>query len=68
MTEYQYDKRGYLSSVTEHDGDSVSYTYDASRLLSSVTNDEGTTSFAWDILTGDGVVISAESGGETTDK
>ena len=43
MTEYQYDKRGYLSSVTEPDGDTVSYTYDTYGNRASMTYPDGET-------------------------
>ena len=42
------------------------YTYNANGLLSSVTNKDGTTDLTWDILMGDGVVISASINGEET--
>ena len=43
VTEYQYDKRGYLSSVTEPDGDTVSYTYDTYGNRASMTYPDGET-------------------------
>ena len=88
MTEYQYDDASRLLSVTQPNGDTVSYaynglnllesytgedgyteryTYNADRLLSSATTPEATTSLTWDILYGDGVVISETTGKNSTD-
>ena len=65
-TRYTYNALNRLESYTGADGYSESYTYNADGLLSTVTNDVGTTSFVWDILYGDGVVLTTETNGETT--
>ena len=50
------------------DGENTeSYTYNAAGLLSTVNTNTSTTSLTWDILYGDGVVISSVKDGETTD-
>ncbi|MBQ8935122.1 MAG: hypothetical protein IJ049_01780 [Oscillospiraceae bacterium] len=56
-----------MQSYTGEDGYTETYTYNANRLLSSVTTPEATTKLTWDILYGDGVVISETSGKSTTD-
>ena len=65
-TRYTYNALNRLESYTGADGYSESYTYNTDGLLSTVTNDNGTTSFVWDILYGDGVVLTTETNGETT--
>ena len=66
-TRYTYNALNLLQSYTGEDGYTETYTYNANRLLSSVTTPEATTSLTWDILYGDGVVISETTGKNTTD-
>ena len=66
-TRYAYNALNLLQSYTGEDGYTETYTYNANRLLSSVTTPEATTSLTWDILYGDGVVISETTGKNTTD-
>ena len=66
-TRYTYNALNLLQSYTGEDGYTETYTYNANRLLSSVTTPEATTSLTWDILYGDGVVISETTGKKTTD-
>ncbi len=62
---YSYNALNLLESWT--DGEySESYSYNAEGLLSSISNAEGTTNLTWDILMGDGMVISAETNGVET--
>ena len=64
-TRYTYNALNLLESWT--DGEySESYSYNAEGLLSSISNAEGTTNLTWDILMGEGVVISAETNGVET--
>ena len=63
--ENSYNELGLLESWT--DGEySESYSYNAEGLLSSISNAEGSTNLTWDILMGEGVVISAETNGVET--
>ena len=66
-TRYTYNALNLLQSYTGEDGYTETYTYNADRLLSSVTTPETTTNLTWDILYGDGVVISETTGKATTD-
>ncbi len=66
-TRYTYNALNLLQSYTGEDGYTETYTYNANRLLSSVTTPESTTNLTWDILYGDGVVISETTGKKTTD-
>ena len=65
-TRYAYNALNLLQSYTGEDGYTETYTYNADRLLSSVTTPEATTNLTWDILYGDGVVISETTGKNTT--
>ena len=65
-TRYTYNALNLLQSYTGEDGYTETYTYNANRLLSSVTTPESTTNLTWDILYGDGVVISETTGKNTT--
>ena len=65
-TRYTYNALNLLQSYTGEDGYSETYTYNADCLLSSVTTPEATTSLTWDILNGDGVVLSETTGKTTT--
>ena len=62
---YAYNALNLLQSWTDGEH-SETYTYNANGLLNTITNAEGTTSLTWDILMGDGVVISASINGEET--
>ena len=66
-TRYAYSALNLLQSYTDEDGYTETYTYNADRLLSSVTTPEAATNLTWDILYGDGVVISETTGKNTTD-
>ena len=64
-TRYTYNALNLLESWT--DGEyGESYSYNAEGLLSSISSAEGTTNLTWDILMGEGVVISAETNGVET--
>ena len=64
---YAYNALGLLAKLTREDGYTEAYTYNANRLLSSIkTSEDLTTTLTWDILYGDGVVISAAQNGKTT--
>ena len=64
---YAYNALNLLQSFTREDGYSETYTYNANRLLSEIrTNEDLTTTLTWDILYGDGVVISADQNGKST--
>ena len=64
---YAYNALNLLESFTREDGYTETYSYNANRLLSSVTTSEDlTTTLTWDILYGDGVVISAAQNGKST--
>ncbi|MBQ7697498.1 MAG: RHS repeat-associated core domain-containing protein, partial [Paludibacteraceae bacterium] len=63
---YTYNALGLLAQFTREDGYTEDYTYNANRLLSGVTNKDGTTALTYDILYGDGVVISENHSGEQT--
>ena len=64
---YAYNALNLLESFTREDGYSETYTYNANRLLSTIkTSEDLTTTLTWDILYGDGVVISAAQNGEST--
>ena len=64
---YAYNALGLLSQFTREDGYTETYTYNANRLLSEIrTSEDLTTALTWDILYGDGVVISATQNGEET--
>ena len=66
LVSYTYNALNLLEQWT--DGESnESYTYNAAGLLSTVKTNTSTTTLTWDILTGDGVVISAENNGTVTD-
>ena len=65
---YAYNALNLLSHFTREDGYTETYAYNANRLLSEIRTGEGlTTALSWDILNGDGVVLSAAQNGETTD-
>ena len=64
---YAYNALNLLQSVIREDGYTETYTYNANRLLSTIkTSEDLTTTLTWDILYGDGVVISAAQNGEST--
>ena len=64
---YAYNALGLLAKLTREDGYTEAYTYNANRLLSSIkTSEDLTTALTWDILYGDGVVISTDQNGKTT--
>ena len=64
---YAYNALNLLQSFTREDGYTETYTYNANRLLSEIrTSEDLTTTLTWDILYGDGVVISAAQNGQTT--
>ena len=64
---YAYNALGLLSRFTREDGYTETYRYNTNRLLSTVTtSDNLTTALTWDILYGDGVVISENRNGEQT--
>ena len=64
---YTYNALNLLQSFTREDGYSESYSYNANRLLSEIRTGDGlTTALTWDILYGDGVVISAAQNGKQT--
>ena len=64
---YTYNALGLLAKFTREDGYTEAYTYNANRLLSSIkTSEDLTTALTWDILYGDGVVISADKNGQAT--
>ncbi len=64
---YAYNALNLLESFTREDGYTENYSYNANRLLSEIrTNEDLTTTLTWDILYGDGVVISAAQNGQTT--
>lgn len=64
---YAYNALNLLQSFTREDGYSETYTYNANRLLSEIrTSEDLTTALTWDILYGDGVVISTDQNGQTT--
>ena len=64
---YAYNALNLLQSFTREDGYTETYTYNANRLLSTIkTSEDLTTTLTWDILYGDGVVISAAQNGQTT--
>ena len=64
---YAYNALNLLQSFTREDGYSETYTYNANRLLSEIrTSEDLTTTLTWDILYGDGVVISADQNGKST--
>ena len=64
---YAYNALNLLESFTREDGYSETYTYNTNRLLSEIrTSEDLTTTLTWDILYGDGVVISADQNGQTT--
>ncbi len=64
---YAYNALNLLQSFTREDGYTETYTYNANRLLSEIrTSEDLTTTLTWDILYGDGVVISAAKNGQTT--
>ena len=64
---YAYNALNLLESFTREDGYSETYSYNANRLLSSITTGEDlTTTLTWDILYGEGVVISAAQNGQAT--
>ena len=64
---YAYNALNLLQSFTREDGYTETYTYNANRLLSGVATSDGlTSSLTWDILYGDGVVISESKNGEAT--
>ena len=65
-TRYTYNALNLLQSYTGEDGYTETYTYNANGLLGSVTTPEATTTLTWDILYGDGVVISETTGKKTT--
>ena len=63
---YTYNALNLLEKWT--DGENTeSYTYNAAGLLSTVNTNSSTTTLTWDILYGDGVVISSIKDGQTTD-
>ena len=63
---YTYNALNLLEKWT--DGENTeTYTYNAAGLLSTVNTNTSTTSLTWDILYGDGVVISANENGAITD-
>ena len=64
---YAYNALNLLQSFTREDGYTETYSYNANRLLSEIrTSEDLTTTLTWDILYGDGVVISAAQNGQTT--
>ena len=64
---YAYNALNLLESFTREDGYTENYSYNANRLLSEIrTNEDLTTTLTWDILYGDGVVISAAQNGQKT--
>ena len=64
---YAYNALNLLQSFTREDGYTETYTYNANRLLSTIkTSEDLTTTLTWDILYGDGVVISENQNGQTT--
>ena len=64
---YTYNALNLLESFTREDGYTESYSYNANRLLSEIRTGDGlTTALTWDILYGDGVVISAAQNGKQT--
>ena len=64
---YAYNALNLLESFTREDGYTETYSYNANRLLSEIrTSEDLTTTLTWDILYGDGVVISAAQNGQTT--
>ena len=64
---YTYNALGLLAKFTREDGYTETYTYNVNRLLSGVATSDGlTSSLTWDILYGDGVVISESKNGEAT--
>ena len=64
---YAYNVLNLLQSFTREDGYTETYTYNANRLLSTIkTSEDLTTTLTWDILYGDGVVISAAQNGQQT--
>ena len=64
---YAYNALNLLESFTREDGYTENYSYNANRLLSEIrTSEDLTTTLTWDILYGDGVVISAAQNGQTT--
>lgn len=64
---YAYNALNLLQSFTREDGYTETYTYNANRLLSTIkTSEDLTTALTWDILYGDGVVISAAQNGQQT--
>ena len=64
---YAHNALNLLESFTREDGYTETYTYNANRLLSTIkTSEDLTTALTWDILYGDGVVISENQNGQTT--
>ena len=64
---YAYNALNLLENFTREDGYTENYSYNANRLLSEIrTSEDLTTTLTWDILYGDGVVISAAQNGQTT--
>ena len=64
---YAYNALNLLESFTREDGYTENYSYNANRLLSEIrTSEDLTTTLTWDILYGDGVVISTDQNGKTT--
>ncbi len=64
---YAYNALNLLESFTREDGYTETYSYNANRLLSKIrTSEDLTTTLTWDILYGDGVVISADQNGKST--
>ena len=64
---YAYNALNLLQSFTREDGYTETYSYNANRLLSEIrTSEDLTTTLTWDILYGDGVVISENQNGKTT--
>ena len=66
LVQYAYNAMNLLERWM--DGENTeTYSYNAAGLLSTVNTNSSTTSITWDILYGDGVVISANENGAITD-
>jgi RHS repeat-associated protein len=62
-TTYTYNSDRQLTQVTRPDGKAVALTYDSGGKVSSQTIQRGTTSYAYDALTGNITTITAPDGG-----